>query len=146
MTNFILVFHVILAFIIVGLVLIQHGKGAEVGASFGSGASNTMFGSQGAGSFLARTTVVAAIIFAVTSFALTKSAYNSANIDLVNVEELSLPEDKDNNSTKKGFEEKEIKNPTTEGNFDDAIPAPIEIPEDDMPEVKKPKTSDDLPN
>ncbi len=64
------VFHVLLTISLIGLVLIQRGKGADVGAAFGSGASNTMFGSQGSASFLTRTTAVVATLFFVTSLSL----------------------------------------------------------------------------
>ncbi len=66
----ILVVHVAAALAIIGLVLIQQGRGAEMGAGFGSGASGTVFGSSGSGNFLTRTTTTIAIAFFVTSFAL----------------------------------------------------------------------------
>lgn len=66
----ILVAHVVFAAAVIGLVLIQQGKGADVGASFGSGASQTIFGAKGSGSFLTRMTTGLAIAFFVTSFAL----------------------------------------------------------------------------
>lgn len=62
--------HVFIAVIIIGLVLIQHGKGADIGASFGSGASSTVFGSRGTGGFLFKLTGVLAISFFVTSLTL----------------------------------------------------------------------------
>jgi len=68
-----LIFHILIAFSIIGLVLIQHGKGAEVGAAFGSGASNTVFGSQGKGSFLTKLTTTLACCFAATSIGLSLS-------------------------------------------------------------------------
>ncbi|OGV31595.1 MAG: preprotein translocase subunit SecG, partial [Legionellales bacterium RIFCSPHIGHO2_12_FULL_35_11] len=52
MYQLILIIHVVIALMLIGLVLIQHGKGADIGAAFGSGASNTVFGSQGTGGFL----------------------------------------------------------------------------------------------
>jgi len=55
---------------LIGLVLIQHGKGADAGAAFGSGASQTVFGSQGTGSFLTRITAIIATLFFLTSMAL----------------------------------------------------------------------------
>lgn len=55
---------------IIGLVLIQQGKGAEIGASFGSGASNTLFGSRGTGGFLFKLTGGLVLIFFVTSLSL----------------------------------------------------------------------------
>ena len=66
----ILVSHVLIALAIIGLILIQHGKGADMGAGFGSGASSTVFGSGGAGSFLTRLTTGVAIAFFLTSFGL----------------------------------------------------------------------------
>jgi preprotein translocase subunit SecG len=55
---------------LIGLVLIQHGKGADAGAAFGSGASQTVFGAQGSGSFLTRFTAIVATLFFLTSMAL----------------------------------------------------------------------------
>ncbi|MEX1198714.1 MAG: preprotein translocase subunit SecG [Pseudohongiellaceae bacterium] len=62
--------HVIAAIAIVVLVLLQQGKGADAGAAFGSGASQTMFGSAGTGNFLTRATTIGAIIFFATSLTL----------------------------------------------------------------------------
>ncbi len=62
--------HMFCAFCIIILVLLQHGKGAEMGASFGSGASQTIFGSQGTGSFLTKLTTIFALLFAITSISL----------------------------------------------------------------------------
>ncbi|PJD94579.1 MAG: preprotein translocase subunit SecG [Legionella sp.] len=70
MYQLILMIHVLVAITLIGLVLIQHGKGADVGAAFGSGASNTVFGSQGTGSFLFKLTGGLALTFFVTSLAL----------------------------------------------------------------------------
>ena len=66
----VLVVHVLAALAIVGLVLIQHGKGADMGSGFGGGASSTVFGSGGAGNFLSKTTTWLAIAFFLTSFVL----------------------------------------------------------------------------
>ncbi|MBA3535195.1 MAG: preprotein translocase subunit SecG [Tatlockia sp.] len=70
MYQLILMIHVIVALVLIGLVLIQHGKGADIGAAFGSGASNTVFGSQGTGSFLFKLTGGLAMTFFVTSLTL----------------------------------------------------------------------------
>src|SRR5688500_385500 len=67
----ILVFHILAALAIVGLVLLQHGKGADVGAAFGSGSAGSVFGSSGSANFLSRMTAVAAVIFFLTSLGLT---------------------------------------------------------------------------
>jgi preprotein translocase subunit SecG len=71
METLILVIHVLAALALVGLVLLQHGKGADVGAAFGSGASGSVFGSAGSANFLSRTTAILAVVFFVTSLGLT---------------------------------------------------------------------------
>ena len=70
MYHLILIVHVLVAFLVIGLVLIQHGKGADIGAAFGSGASNTVFGSQGTGGFLFKLTGGLALTFFATSLML----------------------------------------------------------------------------
>lgn len=65
-----LVLHVIVGVMIVGLVLVQRGKGAEAGAAFGAGASATVFGAKGSANFLSRSTAVLATIFFATSLGL----------------------------------------------------------------------------
>ncbi|ABQ56964.1 preprotein translocase subunit SecG [Legionella pneumophila serogroup 1] len=70
MYQLILMIHVLIAVILIGLVLIQHGKGADIGAAFGSGASNTLFGSQGTGGFLFKLTGGLAMTFFITSLML----------------------------------------------------------------------------
>lgn len=70
MYQLILMIHVLVAIVLIGLVLIQHGKGADIGAAFGSGASNTVFGSQGTGSFLFKLTGGLALTFFITSLTL----------------------------------------------------------------------------
>ncbi|TLY37977.1 MAG: preprotein translocase subunit SecG [Nitrospirae bacterium] len=64
-----IVLHILVAFIMVGVILLQSGKGAEIGAAFG-GSSQTVFGSRGAGTFLSKMTAVAATIFMLTSLSL----------------------------------------------------------------------------
>jgi len=66
----VLTIHVLAGLGIVGLVLMQHGKGADMGAAFGSGASGSLFGATGSANFLSRTTAVLAAVFFVTSLAL----------------------------------------------------------------------------
>jgi preprotein translocase subunit SecG len=70
METLVIVVHVIAAIAIIGLVLLQQGKGAETGAAFGSGASQTVFGSGGSGNFLTRSTSLAAVVFFATSLVL----------------------------------------------------------------------------
>ena len=71
MQTFVLVFHILAAIGIVVLVLLQHGKGADMGAAFGSGSAGSLFGSAGASNFLSRTTAVLAAVFFATSLGLT---------------------------------------------------------------------------
>lgn len=66
----IIVIHILLGLGIIGLVLIQQGKGADAGATFGGGASGSVFGAQGSASFLSRTTAVFASLFFITSLGL----------------------------------------------------------------------------
>ena len=66
-----LVVHVLAALAIIGLVLLQHGKGADMGAAFGGGAAGSLFGATGSANFLSRTTAVLATVFFVTSLGLT---------------------------------------------------------------------------
>jgi preprotein translocase subunit SecG len=65
-----LVAHLLVAIAIIGLVLLQHGKGADMGAAFGSGSSGSLFGASGSANFLSRTTGILAAVFFVTSLTL----------------------------------------------------------------------------
>lgn len=100
MQTIVVVVHVIVAIAIIGLVLLQQGKGADAGASFGAGASQTVFGASGSGNFLVRATTIGATIFFITSLSLAVFAKNqsslggAANSPLVNEEllqEISAP-------------------------------------------------------
>jgi len=68
--NLVLALQILTALVMIGLVLIQHGKGADMGASFGSGASGSLFGATGSANFLSRTTAVLASVFFVCTLAL----------------------------------------------------------------------------
>ena len=74
--SLLLTVHILVALVIIGLVLVQHGKGADMGAAFGSGASGSLFGSSGSANFLSRTTGVLAAVFFVTSLTLAYVASN----------------------------------------------------------------------
>jgi preprotein translocase subunit SecG len=67
---FLTVLHVFVCVVLIVVVLLQRGKGAEIGAVFGGGASSTVFGSRGAGNFLTKLTTVSAVLFMVTSLGL----------------------------------------------------------------------------
>ena len=99
--SLLLVFHVITAIIIVVLILLQKGKGADMGSAFGAGASGTMFGSKGSAKFLSRSTAVLATIFFITSLTLaylnkgTVVQNNDSILDNINI----IEEDDQNNDS-----------------------------------------------
>ena len=68
--SLLLTVHILVALVIIGLVLMQHGKGADMGAAFGSGASGSLFGSSGSANFLSRLTGGLAAVFFITSLSL----------------------------------------------------------------------------
>ncbi|MBS3804564.1 MAG: preprotein translocase subunit SecG [Oleiphilaceae bacterium] len=116
----VVVAHVVIAVALVGLVLIQQGKGADAGAAFGGGgASQTVFGSQGSGSFLTRTTTLLAILFFITSFSLAVFAKQRAEVagqaGVPSVQESSAPAT-EQVPVEEGTEDKE------EGGDDQSIP------------------------
>ncbi len=76
----VVVVHILVCLGLIGLVMIQQGKGAEAGASFGGGASQTVFGSQGSGNFLTKTTKYLAIIFFITSISLAVIAKQKSEV------------------------------------------------------------------
>jgi len=81
MQSLALVIHVVLAVGVIGLVLIQHGKGADAGAAFGSGASATVFGARGSASFLTRaTTILVALFFATSIFLFYLAAHRDGSV------------------------------------------------------------------
>lgn len=94
MYTLILVVHVIAAIAIVVLILLQQGKGASMGASFGAGASQTIFGSQGSGNFFSRMTAIIATVFFITSFGLAYFARENAMVRDVGIPvlEQEIPE------------------------------------------------------
>ncbi len=92
MYQVIIVVHVFLGLGVIGLVLMQQGKGADAGAAFGSGGSGSVFGAQGAASFLSRTTAILAALFFSTSLGLAiLSGTQSENKDLMDVPEIEQP-------------------------------------------------------
>jgi preprotein translocase subunit SecG len=70
MTTFLIILHILVCLALIAIVLLQGGKGAEMGASFGAGGSNTVFGAAGGQSFMGKLTAAAAIIFMLTSLIL----------------------------------------------------------------------------
>jgi preprotein translocase subunit SecG len=90
METVILIVHVLAAIGVISLVLLQQGKGADMGAAFGSGASSTVFGSQGSSSFITRGTGILATVFFVTS--MTLAVLSSRGVDNTSVTESVVTE------------------------------------------------------
>jgi preprotein translocase subunit SecG len=114
--------HVIAALGIIGLVLLQHGKGADMGAAFGSGASGSLFGASGSANFLSRATAVLALVFFLTSLSLTylathKTADNGGGVmDSIKADSAKM-------------ESSKADNPKTEpAPANTAVPAPMPQP------------------
>ncbi len=88
MDALILGIHIVISMLLVGLILIQHGKGADAGAAFGGGgsgggASSSLFGSQGSSSFLSRSSAILATVFFITSLTLAYLAGNTERVQSV---------------------------------------------------------------
>ena len=133
------VVQVLTAITLVGLVLVQHGKGADAGAAFGSGASSTVFGSQGSGSFISRLTATLAAVFLVNSLLLAYLATAIAQqredsvLDRVPVE-VSAPENDMANPAALEAQESSVSDPSGEAGQDAAVSlpaAPAILPEMD---------------
>jgi preprotein translocase subunit SecG len=90
---FITVLHVLVCLILIVVVLLQRGKGAEIGAVFGGGASTTVFGSRGAGNFFTKLTTGAAVVFMLTSLVLSYLGKHGSGEGLFGEEELPVTEE-----------------------------------------------------
>jgi preprotein translocase subunit SecG len=151
MQLFLTVLHLVLALGLIGLILIQHGKGADAGAAFGSGASATVFGSQGSASFLTRMTAVMATTFFLTSMAL---AYFAAQVGEPEglMDDVQMPTPMPPDAPR---EPAEVDAPTVPAPAAEAIPAapemgpeqgdlpPVDVPA--APETAPPTSDADLP-
>jgi preprotein translocase subunit SecG len=113
-----LVVQVICALSLIGFILIQHGKGADAGAAFGSGASATVFGASGSGNFLTKTTTALAFVFLVNSLTLAWMA-KERNME---ARELNI------------VEPMVLEQPVEEPQFDPAN-IPVDVPELDIPSI-----------
>ncbi|WP_127347000.1 preprotein translocase subunit SecG [Pseudidiomarina mangrovi] len=111
MYEILLVVYLIVALILIGFVMIQQGKGADMGASFGAGASNTVFGSSGSGNFLTRTTAILAVIFFVLSLVLgnlasgrgdSKSNFDTIEVPMTETEVPEVPVEQNNSDVPGG--------------------------------------------
>jgi preprotein translocase subunit SecG len=94
METFVYALHIIVCLVLIAVVLLQRGKGADLGASLGGGSANTIFGSRGAGNFLTKITTASAITFMATSLTLSYLGYQSSDIRLFDGNEpIEIPVD-----------------------------------------------------
>ncbi len=95
LTSILLVIQVLLSVSLIALILLQHGKGADAGAAFGSGASATVFGARGSGNFLSRMTAIIATLFFIICLALAYLAVNRDTQDGISgsviTDEIEIP-------------------------------------------------------
>jgi preprotein translocase subunit SecG len=123
MEQIILVVHLLIALVIIGLIMLQQGKGADMGASFGGGGSQTLFGSSGSGNVLTKATAWLVVLFFATSFGLALLANQQSVV--VDELDLALPAAAE---TKAAVVEEEL--PVLEDMPAPATAAPVE---DDLP-------------
>ena len=132
MQTFLLVLQVFVSVCLIGFILIQHGKGADAGAAFGSGASSTVFGSSGSGNFLTKATTLLAVIFLGNSLLL---AYLSTNV----VEQKSLLDGAEVTVIEEVIDEPFLTEETTESFEVETVTEGSDIPmlpvESDIPSV-----------
>ncbi len=99
MESLLLLVHVGAAIVLISLILIQQGKGADMGAAFGSGASGTVFGSSGAGNFLTKATAMFATVFFITSLSLSYFSGQAKKQDDIDIPTAKVIETIDNTDT-----------------------------------------------
>lgn len=138
MSDFFHVIHVLAALGLIGLVLLQHGKGADAGAAFGSGASSTVFGSRGASSFLSRATAVLATTFFCTSLVLAYFSSHHSNKPATSVvSEQKKPESSDlPNLGNKPAETPKVEQPKVDVQTQPVQPPAAPVSQTPDPEVK----------
>ena len=125
MEQIILVVHLIVALAIIGLIMLQQGKGADMGASFGAGGSQTLFGSDGSGSVLTRATSWLVVLFFASSFGLALLANQKSVV--VDELDLEIPAGVETQVQLIGEDELPV--------LDDEVPAATVSPEDDLPNL-----------
>jgi len=89
MTTMLLVLHFMVCFVLITVVLLQRGKGSDLGAALGGGGANTVFGSRGAGNFLTKLTTGSAILFMLTSLSLAYLGTQQSDVQLFTADELA---------------------------------------------------------
>jgi len=90
-TTFLYVLHYMVCFVLILVVLLQRGKGSDIGAALGGGGSNTVFGARGAANFLSRVTTAAAMIFMATSLSLAYFTTEASDVRLFDSDEIVEP-------------------------------------------------------
>ena len=90
METLVWIVHIIASLAVIGMVLLQHGKGADMGAAFGSGSSGSLFGASGSANFLSRATGIAVTVFFLTSMGLTYFTLSKQRAPLVVKEQMPL--------------------------------------------------------
>ncbi len=128
--QFLVLMHVIISIALIALVLIQQGKGAELGATFGSAASQTVFGSQGSGSFLLKLTGLLALLFFVTSLSLGYLAGHTTRQDPIqNLADMALKSSSIINKTNNAEKNLSLNKNTGKANIDhqQSYPLPSEF-------------------
>lgn len=93
MNTLLLVLHFMVCFVLIAVVLLQRGKGSDLGAALGGGGANTVFGSRGAGNFLTKLTTGSAIIFMLTSLSLAYMGTQQSDVQLFDADELAAREE-----------------------------------------------------
>jgi len=140
LTNILIVLHVVVALAIIGLVLLQHGKGADMGSGFGGGASGSLFGATGSANFLSRSTAVLAAVFFVLSLALayvatTRPAEQGGGgaLDAVRQQQDAVKQQPQQDPVKQHQDIRNPQNQPAKPAADDAqkpAPAPVEAPKE----------------
>lgn len=128
--QFLVLMHVIISIALIALVLIQQGKGAELGATFGSAASQTVFGSQGSGSFLLKLTGLLALLFFITSLSLGYLAGHTTRQDPIqNLANMALQSSSKVNKTNNAEKNLSLNKNTGKTNIDhqQSYPLPSEF-------------------
>jgi len=106
MTTLLVTIHLTVAILLIVLVLVQRGQGADMGSSFGGGGAQTLFGSRGSGSFLGKATGALAGVFMMTSLSLAFFTQQQAGSS---VERAVIPQQQSNTPAKKGFDSSKLR-------------------------------------
>jgi len=119
MSIFLIIIHIIVCIALIMIVLLQTGKGADMGAAFGGGSSQTLFGSTGSSTFLGKMTTVAAVVFMLTSLGLAyMSGHSTKNSIMMDnkapIEQKAAPAEPDNKSSSESEKSQPAKPAQTE--------------------------------